>query len=98
VGNAELWIEFFNRKPFIQEREPHSRIQSTTFKLPGGGDRSPDAAWVELSRWEDLTPEQHQKFPLIAPDLVIELRSCTDNLQTLQEKMQEYMDSVVKLG
>jgi Uma2 family endonuclease len=71
---------------------------STIFKLPGGGDRSPDAAWVELSRWEALTPEQRQKFPPIAPDFVIELRSRTDSLSILQEKMQEYIDSGVKLG
>lgn len=71
---------------------------STMFKLPGGGDRSPDAAWVERSRWEALTPEQRQKFPPIAPDFVIELRSRTDDLATLQEKMQEYMSSGVRLG
>jgi Uma2 family endonuclease len=71
---------------------------STIFKLPGGGDRSPDAAWVELSRWQALTPEQRQKFPPIAPDFVIELRSRSDSLAMLQEKMQEYMNSGVKLG
>ena len=71
---------------------------STIFKLPNGGDRSPDAAWVELSRWQALTPEQRQKFPPIAPDFVIELRSRTDDLPTLQEKMQEYLDSGVRLG
>jgi Uma2 family endonuclease len=71
---------------------------STLFKLPSGGDRSPDAAWVELSRWQALSAEQRQKFPPIAPDFVIELRSRTDNLATLQQKMQEYMDSGVRLG
>jgi Uma2 family endonuclease len=71
---------------------------SSLFKLPGGGDRSPDAAWIELSRWQALTPEQRQKFPPIAPDFVIELRSRTDSLKPLQEKMQEYMDSNVRLG
>jgi Uma2 family endonuclease len=79
---------------------------STVFKLPDGSDpcgiceavRSPDAAWVELSRWQALTPEQRKTFPPIAPDFVIELRSRTDDLQTLQEKMQEYMDSGVRLG
>lgn len=71
---------------------------STIFKLPGGGNRSPDAAWVELSRWQSLTLEQRQKFPPIAPDFVIELRSRTDDLPTLQEKMQEYLDSGVQLG
>jgi Uma2 family endonuclease len=71
---------------------------STIFKLPRGGDRSPDADWVELSRWQSLTPEQRQKFPPIAPDFVIELRSRTDDLSTLQEKMQEYLNSGVRLG
>jgi Uma2 family endonuclease len=71
---------------------------STLFKLPGGGNRSPDAAWVELSRWQALTLEQRQKFPPIAPDFVIELRSHTDDLATLQEKMQEYLESGVRLG
>lgn len=71
---------------------------STIFKLPNGGDRSPDAAWVELSRWEALTPEQRRKFPPIAPDFVIEVRSSTDALKKLQDKMQEYLDSGVRLG
>ncbi len=71
---------------------------STLFKLPTGGDRSPDAAWVELSRWQALTPEQRRKFPPIAPDFVIELRSPTDDLELLRAKMQEYMDAGVRLG
>ncbi|NEQ49998.1 MAG: Uma2 family endonuclease [Leptolyngbya sp. SIO3F4] len=71
---------------------------STIFRLPGGGDRSPDIAWVKLSRWEALTSEERAMFPPIAPDFVIELRSRTDSLLTLQEKMQEYIKSGVKLG
>lgn len=59
---------------------------------------SPDAAWVELSRWEALTPEQRRRFPPIAPDFVMEVRSSTDSLTTLREKMQEYMASGVRLG
>ncbi|GAP98297.1 Uma2 family endonuclease [Leptolyngbya sp. NIES-2104] len=71
---------------------------STLFKLPNGGDRSPDAAWVERSRWRSLSSEQRQKFPPIAPDFVIELRSRTDKLTDLQEKMEEYLVSGVRLG
>ncbi len=71
---------------------------STGFKLPNGGDRSPDCAWIQRSRWENLTPAQRRKFPPIAPDFVIELRSATDDLQTLQLKMQEYINAGVKLG
>jgi Uma2 family endonuclease len=71
---------------------------STIFKLPNGADRSPDAAWIEKERWEALTPEQRRKFPPIAPDFIIELRSATDSLEILRGKMQEYLDSGVKLG
>ncbi len=71
---------------------------STIFRLPNGSDRSPDLAWVELGRWNALTQDQQRKFPPIAPDFVMELRSATDSLSVLQAKMQEYLDSGVRLG
>ncbi|MUL37933.1 Uma2 family endonuclease [Gloeocapsopsis dulcis] len=71
---------------------------STCFKLPNGANRSPDAAWIKRKHWQALTPEQQKKFPPISPDFVIELRSETDPLQPLQQKMQEYIDNGVKLG
>jgi Uma2 family endonuclease len=63
---------------------------STMFVLPNGAERSPDAAWLELSRWSALTPAQRKKFLPLAPDFVIELRSETDRLTPLREKMEEY--------
>jgi Uma2 family endonuclease len=71
---------------------------STVFKLPKGSQRSPDAAWIEASRWAALTPEQQQVFPPIVPDFAIELRSRTDSLADLQAKMREYQDNGVRLG
>jgi Uma2 family endonuclease len=71
---------------------------STIFVLPNGAERSPDAAWVELARWEALTPEQRKKFPPLAPDFVIELRSATDRLPPLRAKMEEYRSNGVRLG
>jgi Uma2 family endonuclease len=71
---------------------------STCFKLPKGGERSPDVAWVALERWNTLTREQQRKFPPIAPDFVLELLSPTDSLEKTQAKMQEYMNSGVRLG
>ncbi len=71
---------------------------STIFRLPNGGVRSPDAAWIELSRWNSLTPEEKETFPPICPDFVIELRSRTDSLKLLKEKMEEYLDSGLRLG
>ncbi|HAN75010.1 MAG TPA: hypothetical protein DCQ63_12550 [Planktothrix sp. UBA8402] len=71
---------------------------STCFKLPNGADRSPDASWIKLERWEALTDEEKQKFPPICPDFVIELLSPSDSLKTTQEKMGEYIDNGVRLG
>lgn len=68
------------------------------FKLPNGADRSPDAAWVRQERWDALTLEQKEKFLPLCPDFVIELRSPSDSVKTLQEKMQEYIANGAKLG
>ena len=68
------------------------------FILPSGAMRSPDACWILKERWDALTPEQQSKFAPICPDFVIELMSRTDNLSTVQAKMQEYQDNGAKLG
>ena len=71
---------------------------STGFTLPNSAKRSPDASWIKLDRWNNLTTEEQEKFAPICPDFVIELRSKTDLLKTLQEKMQEYIDNGASLG
>ncbi|MBW4611936.1 MAG: Uma2 family endonuclease [Desmonostoc vinosum HA7617-LM4] len=71
---------------------------STGFTLPNGANRSPDASWIKIERWNALTPEQQEKFAPICPDFVIELRSPNDSLKVLQEKMQEYIENGAQLG
>jgi len=71
---------------------------STEFIFPNGAHRSPDVAWVKRERWEALTAEQRRKFPPLCPDFVIELRSDTDRLSTLQAKLQEYIENGAQLG
>ncbi|MEH2059662.1 MAG: Uma2 family endonuclease [Nostoc sp.] len=71
---------------------------STGFTLPNGAERSPDASWVKIERWNALTPEQQEKFAPICPDFVVELRSPSDSLKELQEKMQEYIENGAQLG
>jgi len=71
---------------------------STGFTLPNGATRSPDASWIKLDRWSALSDEQKASFAPICPDFVIELRSSSDSLVGLQEKMQEYLDNGVQLG
>lgn len=66
------------------------------FTLPNGAVRSPDVTWIEKSKIEAIPADV--TFPEVVPDFVIELRSKTDSLKTLQEKMQEYQDNGVRLG
>jgi Uma2 family endonuclease len=70
---------------------------STGFILPSGAIRSPDAAWVAIERLTTLNPNPEGFLPL-APDFVVELRSASDRLKPLQDKMQEYIDNGVRLG
>lgn len=71
---------------------------SAGFTLPNGATRSPDTSWIKLDRWDALSDEQKSSFAPICPDFVIELRSASDRLKSLQEKMQEYIDNGTKLG
>jgi Uma2 family endonuclease len=71
---------------------------STGFILPNGAKRSPDASWVKSERWNVLTSEKQEKFPPICPDFVVELRSASDSLTELQEKIKEYIQNGASLG
>ncbi len=64
---------------------------STGFTLPNGSQYSPDSAWIRRARWDALTNEEQERFAPICPDFLIELRSHSDSLSRLQNKMQEYV-------
>lgn len=89
-----LQIGLWNEKTQLGE----AFDSSTGFTLPNKADRSPDASWVEKSRWEALTPQQREKFIPLCPDFAVEILSPTDNLKKTQEKMQEYMENGCRLG
>lgn len=71
---------------------------SSGFTLPSGAVRSPDAAWVRRTRWDPLSAEERRKFAPLCPDFVVELRSPSDDLETLKEKMAEYLANGALLG
>ncbi|MGJ3247620.1 MAG: Uma2 family endonuclease [Elainellaceae cyanobacterium] len=70
---------------------------STGFILPNGAIRSPDAAWVKRERLEVLCPDPNRFLPL-CPDFAVELRSASDDLNTVRAKMQEYLENGMQLG
>jgi len=71
---------------------------STIFALPNGARRSPDGAWIKREKWENLTERQRESFAPFCPDFVVEVRSPSDRLTQLRNKMLEYMENGASLG
>ena len=66
------------------------------FTLSNGAVKSPDVTWIEKSKLANIPAGV--AFPEVVPDFVVELRSKTDSLKTLQAKMEEYRANGVRLG
>ncbi len=66
--------------------------------LPDTSMRAPDVGWVSNERLATVTPEDRKKFAHVCPDFVIELRSESDSLRELQEKMEKWLKNGVRLG
>lgn len=98
TGNRNIELSYQLQAWSRQNNLGKAFDSSTGFKLRNGANRSPDASWILRERWDALTAEQQEKFVPLCPDFVVELRSPSDSLQELQDKMQEYMDNVAKLG
>jgi Uma2 family endonuclease len=92
--NLDLASQVFNCNE--KTRSGIAFDSSAGFILPSGAVRSPDVTWIEKSKFANISADV--AFPAIVPDLVIELRSKTDSLIKLQEKMLEYRDNGVRLG
>jgi Uma2 family endonuclease len=82
----------------LEDKGGRAFDSSTLFTLPNGAKRSPDFAWVANERWDALTEEEQEQFPPLCPDFVVELRSRTDTLKNLRQKMEEYIANGTQLG
>jgi Uma2 family endonuclease len=71
---------------------------STGFRLPDGSLLSPDASWVRRERWEALSREEREGFVPLCPDAVFEVRSASQSLGELREKMEAYRANGARLG
>ncbi len=98
TGNRNMKISQQLANWSDQDGSGESFDSSAGFTLPNGATRSPDASWIRLERWNTLTDDQKASFAPICPDFVIELRSSSDTLSSLQEKMQEYLSNGISLG
>ncbi|MDR6808419.1 Uma2 family endonuclease [Dyadobacter sp. BE34] len=71
---------------------------SAGFTLPNRAVRSPDVAWVSREKWDALSRDEQERFAPLCPDFVIEVRSKSDSLIYLQNKMQEYLANGCRLA
>ncbi len=96
IRNFSLIGLFFN---WVEKDQSGIAFDSSTvFKLPNGAKRSPDLSWIKNERWETLSKDERVKFPPLCPDFVVELRSPSDSLKNLQNKMSEYLENGASLG
>jgi Uma2 family endonuclease len=71
---------------------------STGWLLPNTARRSPDAAWILKQRIRDLDPAAFSKYWPVCPNFVIELRSQTDRIRALRDKMEEWVANGAELA
>jgi Uma2 family endonuclease len=98
TGDRNSEINYQLRGWAKKNKKGKSFDSSTEFELPSGAKKSPDASWILKERYYALPLEQREKFPPICPDFVVELRSKTDRLKPIQDKMAEYIENGVRLG
>ncbi|MDJ0617088.1 MAG: Uma2 family endonuclease [Calothrix sp. MO_192.B10] len=98
TGNRNAELTYQLRAWSRQNKLGKSFDSSSGFKLPNGAERSPDASWVKMERWNALTQAEKERFAPLCPDFVVELMSPSDSLEKTRVKMREYMDNGARLG
>ncbi len=71
---------------------------NTGFTLPDTSMRAADAAWLSFRRWDALTPEQRKSYAPVCPEFVIEIRSESDRLAPLREKVKVWIANGAELA
>lgn len=96
IRNFTIIVEF--GKWLEKDKSGVGFDSSTVFVLPNGAKRSPDLSWIKNEKWNTLSAEEKKRFPSLCPDFVVELRSPSDSLVNLQNKMTEYIENGASLG
>lgn len=71
---------------------------STGFTLPNSAVRSPDTSWVSMEKWKALTEKEKRSFAPVCPEFIVEIRSKSDKLADIKEKMEEWIENGTLLG
>jgi Uma2 family endonuclease len=61
-------------------------------KPPNGDLLAPDVSWVAAERWNRLSPKEQEGFLPIAPDVVVEVLSQSDERKRAIEKCERWFE------
>ncbi|PSB43244.1 Uma2 family endonuclease [Chamaesiphon polymorphus] len=93
--NGNLFARVWNWNELTNLGETFDSSTGYDFTAIDGGKLSPDVSWIEKSRLEGVNIVG---FIPVVPDFAIELRSATDRLSAVRDKMIEYQRLGVRLG
>lgn len=73
-------------------------VSNIGIKLPDGSTFSSDTFWISRETWKAIPRKLRRKFAPLVPPFVIEIRSPSDRMKDLHEKMLTYQGNGVELG
>jgi Uma2 family endonuclease len=68
------------------------------WNLPDSSTKSPDASWTSNEQLARFSQEEQEKFLPICPEFIAEMRSHSDSIAALQEKMELWMANGAQLA
>lgn len=98
TGGLELDVAAELRQWSLQDGRGKAFGANAGVTLADGSVRAADACWISWDRLNQLTPQQRSRFAPITPEFVIEVRSPSDTLTNLREKMAEWIANGVELA
>lgn len=100
-GLSSYYISIINTDLSIWNRKNKLGIifeSSGGFLLSDGSMRAPDVAFLSKTKWQNLTKKEKTQFPPICPEFVVEVRSNTDRLTVLKDKMENWLHNGCRLA
>jgi Uma2 family endonuclease len=99
TGNYNATLTYWFVKWNVENNSPGKVFDSSAgFTLPDTSVKSPDVSWLSSEKWDSLSEEEKKRFSKIVPDFVLELRSESDELKPLKNKMEKWLENGVQLG
>jgi Uma2 family endonuclease len=89
-GSSRREADFFGRLFMWNEQYGNGEAYGPngTYDLPDGAIKMPDASWISPERLTNQ-PDEEEQYIRTVPDFVAEIRSASDRLSVLQNKMQQ---------